>query len=235
MLLDKGVSYSGWLAKYAAEDSNSHSNSSLDGGRVRTYALIDQLREKESTELVCSAFDISTSCFYEYKARKCSVDPERLLLRSELRRLFKESRSSAGSRSLKSMMQELGYQVGRFKMRNLMKEAGLMSKQPGSRVYTQVERPDTPNRLEMQFDIAKPNQVWCGDITYIWAGSRWHYLAAVIDLHMCWAMSEKPDGNLVVKSLDMAYQQRGCPPGVTFHSDQGSQYTSRKFRQRLWC
>jgi putative transposase len=44
--------------------------------------------------------------------------------RSELRRLFKASRGSAGSRALMSMMRELGYQIGRFKIRNLMKEAG---------------------------------------------------------------------------------------------------------------
>jgi len=137
-------------------------------------------------------------------------------------------------------MQELGYQVGRFKVRSLMKEAGLLSKQPGSHSYksAQVERPDIPNRLEREFDVVEPNKVWCGDITYIWAGSRWHYLAAVIDLHtrrvIGWAIAEKPDADLVVKALDMAYQQRGCPRGVMFHSDQGSQYASRKFRQRLW-
>lgn len=80
------------------------------------------------------------------------------------------------------MMQELGYQVGRFKVRSLMKEAGLLSKQPGSHSYksAQMERPDIPNRLEREFDVVEPNKVWCGDITYIWAGSRWHYLAAVI-------------------------------------------------------
>ncbi len=32
----------------------------------------------------------------------------------------------------------------------------------------------------------------------------------------------------------MAYEQRGRPSGLMFHSDQGSQYASRKFRQRLW-
>ena len=32
----------------------------------------------------------------------------------------------------------------------------------------------------------------------------------------------------------MAYQQRGKPVGLMFHSDQGSQYTSLVFRQRLW-
>jgi putative transposase len=49
-----------------------------------------------------------------------------------------------------------------------------------------------------------------------------------------WALSEKPDAELVIKALDMAYEQRGMPQGLMFHSDQGSQYASRLFRQRLW-
>lgn len=67
--------------------------------------------------------------------------------------------------------------------------------------------------------------------------SRWHYVAAVIDLYarcvVGWAFSPKPDSDLVIKSLDMAYEQRGRPQNVLFHSDQGSQYGSRAFRQRL--
>ncbi len=113
------------------------------------------------------------------------INRERIQQRSELRRLFKESRGSAGSRTLMSMMRELGYQIGRFKVRNLMKEAGLVSKQPGAHRYkvAQSERPDIPNLLAREFDVPQPNQVWCGDITYVWAGGRWHYLAAVLDLH----------------------------------------------------
>lgn len=94
--------------------------------------------------------------------------------RSELRRLFKASRDSAGSRTLMSMMRELGYQIGRFKVCNLMKKAGLASKQPGAQRYkvAQSERSDTPNLLAREFDVQQPNQVWCGDITYVWAGGR---------------------------------------------------------------
>ena len=47
-------------------------------------------------------------------------------------------------------------------------------------------------------------------------------------------MSAKPDADLVIKALDRAYEMRGRPQGVLFHSDQGSQYGSRSFRQRLW-
>ncbi len=116
-----------------------------------------------------------------------------------------------------------------------MKEAGLASKQPGAHRYkvARSERPDIPNLLAREFDAPQPNQVWCGDITYVWAGGRWHYLVHTRRV-VGWAMSGRPDADLAVKALDMAYQQRGCPSGVLFHSDQGSQYGSRVFRQRLW-
>ncbi|ASI22814.1 hypothetical protein CE456_09260 [Aeromonas salmonicida] len=63
----------------------------------------------------------------------------------------------------------------------------------------------------------------------IWATTPLHTRRVV-----GWAMSDKPDAELAIKALEMAYQQRGCPSGVLFHSDQGSQYGSRAFRQRLW-
>lgn len=138
------------------------------------------------------------------------------------------------------MMKEDSMQIGRFKVRKLRREMNLISKQPGSHAYKKAteERPDIPNVLNPGFTVASSNKVWCGDITYVWAGGRWHYLAAVIDLCarrvVAWAFSPMPDADLVIKALDMAYEQRGRPQNVLFHSDQGSQYGSRSFRQRLW-
>ncbi|HCE6099992.1 TPA: IS3 family transposase [Pseudomonas aeruginosa] len=213
---------------------------SLDVGRTRSYALIDQLSEQESVEVVCSAFDVARSCYYVHRLRRRRVDARRVALRSQVNQLFSQSRGSAGSRSILGMLREEGVTIGRFRVRRLMRELGLVSKQPGSHAYKQatVERPDIPNRLNREFATEHPNQVWCGDITYVWAQGRWHYLAAVLDLHtrrvIGWAFSAKPDAELVIKALDMAYEQRGRPQQVLFHSDQGSQYASRLFRQRLW-
>ncbi|WP_153604216.1 IS3-like element IS222 family transposase [Pseudomonas aeruginosa] len=213
---------------------------SLDVGRTRSYALIDQLSEQESVEVVCSAFDVARSCYYVHRLRRRRVAARRVALRSQVNQLFSQSRGSAGSRSILGMLREEGVTIGRFRVRRLMRELGLVSKQPGSHAYKQatVERPDIPNRLNREFATEHPNQVWCGDITYVWAQGRWHYLAAVLDLHtrrvIGWAFSAKPDAELVIKALDMAYEQRGKPQQVLFHSDQGSQYASRLFRQRLW-
>lgn len=162
-------------------------------------------------------------------------------LRSRINELFSQSRSSAGSRSIVAMLLDEGVEVGRFKVRGLMKEQGLISKPPGSHAYKRatVERLDIPNVLDRQFTVVAPSKVWCGDITYIWAQGRWHYLAVVLDLYsrrvVGRAMSARPDAKLVIKALDRAYEMRGRPQGVLFHSDQGSQYASRSFRQRLWC
>ena len=62
------------------------------------------------------------------------------------------------------MMRELGHQIGRFKVRRLMKGAGLASKQPGAHAYkvARAERPDIPNLLAREFAVPQPNQVWCG-------------------------------------------------------------------------
>ncbi|MCU7937530.1 MAG: DDE-type integrase/transposase/recombinase [Candidatus Thiodiazotropha sp. (ex Dulcina madagascariensis)] len=63
-------------------------------------------------------------------------------------------------------------------------------------------------------------------------------LAVVLDLFarrpVGWSLSLSPDSELVKKALRMAYESRGRPKGVMFHSDQGCRYTSLAFRQQLW-
>ncbi len=121
-----------------------------------------------------------------------------------------------------------------------MRTLGLVSCQEPKHRYRKAsqEHIDVPNHLSRQFAVTAPNEVWAGDVTYIWTGNRWMYLAVVIDLFarkvIGWSMSLSPDSRLTGKALSMAYESRGKPKGVMFHSDQGSHYTSRKYRQLLW-
>lgn len=190
--------------------------------------------------MLCRVLGVSSSGYYEYSRRKPKIDPERIALKIRLRELFRGSRNSAGSRTLKTKLNDEGMMVGRFMVRSLMKEMKLVSKQPGAHSYKPCaeERPNIPNRLDRKFNVEQQDQVWCGDITYIWTGSGWSYLAVVLDLYarrvVGWAMSSRPDAELVTQALQHAWEQRGRPQKVVFHSDQGSQYVSRKFRQRLW-
>jgi putative transposase len=198
------------------------------------------LREHETVAIICSALEIPKSSYYDYLKRRDRIDAERIFLRAKVRELHSDSRGSAGKRTISNQMRAEGIKIGRYKVRNLMKAMNLVSSQPGPHAYrnAKVEHPTVPNLLNRQFDVAAPNQVWCGDITFIWVNGRWHYLAVVIDLYarrvVGWSLSTRPDTSLVLKALDMAYETRGKPSGVMFHSDQGCQYSSQKFRQRLW-
>ena len=169
----------------AGEDDTKKGYRSLNVRRDESLALIDKLREHESAAFICDTFQVARSTYYDYKKRRSVIDVERLRLRSQVNELFNQSRASAGSRTIVAMLQDRGTDIGRFKVRGLMREAGLICKQPGSHKYKHatVERLDIPNRLNREFDIAEQNQVWCGDITFIWAQGRWHYLAVVLDLH----------------------------------------------------
>lgn len=74
--------------------------------------------------------------------------------------------------------------MSRYRAGRLMKQLKLSSCQPGWHKYRHVHQGHSSlvNLLERQFAVPEPGQVWCADITYIWAGNRWRYLAVVMDL-----------------------------------------------------
>lgn len=80
-------------------------------------------------------------------------------------------------------------------------------------------------------------RVWGSDITYVWTRQGWIYLAVVLDLFsrrvVGWAMSKRITRYLVMDALQMALCRRRPAPGLTFHSDRGSQYCSDDFQKLL--
>jgi len=141
---------------------------------------------------VCAVFEVPRSNYHAHRLRAERVDEQRSLLRKRVNELFVQSRSSAGSRSICDMMwQQHGIAIGRFKVARLMEESGLISKQPGKHAYKQatVERSDVPNMLSREFAVSAPNQVWCGDITYLWAQGALLLLSGGVGLiytSRCW-------------------------------------------------
>ena len=187
----------------------------------------------------CRLLNVSRSGYY---AAKTTTKRQKICVASvHLKAAFAQSQQTFGSRRLRTEMHKKGIRIGRYKIRRLMREARLVPVWKRKFVNTTDSTHTLPvadNLLNRQFNPEHPNQAWAADITYIRTRAGWMYLAVVLDLYarrvVGWAMSDKPDAELVIKALEMAYQQRGCPSGVLFHSDQGSQYGSRAFRQRLW-
>jgi transposase InsO family protein len=84
-----------------------------------------------------------------------------------------EDRRSLGSHvrlpaQAAKVLQALGYRVGRYQARTLMREAGVWVRYRGRyRVTTQSNHRKAvyPNRLQRDFARSAPNRVWAGDIT----------------------------------------------------------------------
>lgn len=159
---------------------------------------------------------------------------------AKIKELFRKSEGSAGARSIARMATDQDVPLSRYRARRWMKKLGLNSCQATGHAYKKTggDYVSMPNVLNRQFTPDAPNRIWCGDVTYIWSGNRWAYLAVVLDLYarkpIGWAMSLSPDSQLTSDALKMAYESRGRPKDVMFHSDQGSHYTSHAFRQVLW-
>jgi transposase InsO family protein len=91
--------------------------------------------------------------------------------------------------------------------RSIMKNLGLRSSQPSAPKYKKAnnEHLAVPNTLNRELDVKNPNQIWCGDVTYIWIGKRWAYLAIVLDLFsrkpIGWAFSLSPDSQLTMTNF----------------------------------
>lgn len=189
---------------------------------------------------LCQLFEVSTSSYYYRINHKDIVNPQRERLKQMAIGIHAASRGAAGARTIAGQLTQQGDKVGRYKAASLMQEAKISSKQPHNHKYKIAEDASkiAPNLLQREFSVESSNKVWCGDVTYIWAGTQWLYLAVVMDLFarkiVGWACSESPDSQLTCAALRMAFESRGRPKNVMFHSDQGCHYTSLQYRQKLW-
>ena len=180
------------------------------------------------------------SSFKYWEKRPQVISPERIKAQAIVKAIYTESKGSAGARTIATIATERDYPLSRYRASKLMKAQHLVSCQLPRHRYKKAtqEHICIPNELNREFDVSRPNQVWCGDVTYIWTGRRWSYLAVVLDLYarkpVGWAMSLSPNTKLTAQALDMAFESRGKPKDIMFHSDQGCHYTSCSYRQLLW-
>ena len=133
---------------------------------------------------LCSVFGIQRSSFRAWRDRSKALTNEEIQLRAQVKAAHALSNGSADARSIPKIVTMQGYPLSRYRAGRRMKVQGLVSSQLPKHRYKKAEQPHSviPNKLDRQFDVESPNMVWTGDITYVWSGRRWAYLALVMDL-----------------------------------------------------
>jgi transposase InsO family protein len=191
--------------------------------------------------MLCKALGVSPQSYYASRNRAPSnhakVDKR---LGNVIEVLFYEYKRRYGAKRIHQELKDNGLHHGRKRVSRLMKERELEAKgKKRFRVTTDSKHqyPVAPNVLERNFLPVAPNQVWAGDITYLWTTEGWMYLAVFIDLFsrkvVGWATSKRLTSSFVLLAFERALARRKPPDGLLVHTDRGSQYASELFRKML--
>jgi len=181
---------------------------------------------------MCRVFEVSRSGYYRWLKRKPSkrhLDNQRL--DAQIRQIYEQSKGRYGSPKITEELRYRGRKVGKNRVAERMRKAGLRSKiRRKYRVTTNSKHkfPVAPNLLKRNFTAQAPDRVWVSDITYLATRTGWLYLTVIIDLFsrmvVGWALSSSLSHETVVVALKRAIWRRGPTNGLVFHSDRGVQY-----------
>ncbi len=193
--------------------------------------------------VLCATLDVSASGYHAWAHRAPSpravANAGLLPLIAEAHR---ESRQTYGSPRITRWLLDHGQPCGRVRVARLMRQAGINRRprrrfKPMSLTDSDHDLPVAPNRLLAQAPPVRPDAVWVADITYVETQEGFLYVAGILDRcsRRCigWAMGDSLATTLPLAALDMALTQRRPTGGLLHHSDQGVQYASRNYRQRL--
>jgi transposase InsO family protein len=205
------------------------------------YEFIDGESDTYSVQRMCAWAGVSTSGFYHWRSRPLSATAERREeLKAIIQQVFADSHETYGYRRVHAALQRMNVQAGPELVRALMRELGLAPCQPRPwRVTTIADETAsaTPDLVARDFTADTPGRKLVSDITYVHTWAGFLYLATVIDCHtkavVGWAMADHMRTSLIMDALDMAARNIDLTHGCIFHSDRGSQYTSRELRAKL--
>jgi len=152
-----------------------------------------------------------------------------------------ETPHSYGRRRMAKQRPDEGFAVGRCKARRLMQQAGVSVRRARPRhpltTHSRHGYGVAPNRLARQFDVERPDQVWVGEITYVWTAEGWLYVSVLLDLYarqvVGWAMRRRLDAIMVQEALHMARGRRKPSAGLMHHADRGSQDACHAYQRLL--
>ena len=205
-------------------------------------AFIDAHRERFGVEPICRELEVSASA---YRARRTRPPSQRALrdvyLLSEIRRVHAESNGVYGQLKTWDELNDTGTRVARCTVERLMGRHGIVGVGPAKTKKTTLPGPapvPAQDLVRRDFTASRPDELWLADFTYVRTWEGWAYLAVVLDVYtrriVGWQLASHMRQSLVSDAFEMALAARQEHDGQhVAHSDNGSQYTSYEYTERL--
>jgi transposase InsO family protein len=210
---------------------------------VNRYRFVEaEKAQRRNVAKACELLEVSTSAFYDWhrhlpSARQLADET----LGERIQAIYDDSRGTYGWPRVHQALRRDGVHASRKRVARIMRQKGLVGRCRRRWTKTTLSDPEVTavDLLKRAFGpgTVQVDRVYVSDITYIWTWEGWLYLATVIDLAsrrvVGWAMAEHMRTELVSDALRMALAARRPAPGLIFHSDRGTQYTSKEFTDLL--
>ena len=188
-------------------------------------------------EEACRVAQVSRAGYYRYfdehEPRQAETE-----LRDHIQQVALEHRCY-GYRRVTAELRLQGIVVNHKRVLRVMREDNLLSLRKRKFVVTTDSshgRLVYPN-LIADLTLTMPNQVWVADITYIRLREEFIFLAVVLDAFsrrvLGWELGESLQTSLAIGALDRALVDRPISTHIIHHSDQGVQYASADYVDRL--
>jgi len=188
---------------------------------------------------LCGLFDKSRQAFYQRQQAIYEQALEEHLILSQVDKI-RHRQPRIGGRKLLVKLEELGIQIGRDALFDMLRNNRLLVRRRRSGIRTTNSSHwlrKYPNLIR-HFEPTRPNQLWVSDITYLETSEGFLYLFLITDAYskkiLGWAIADNLDADNAVEALQMALRsmKEDCS-GLIHHSDRGVQYCSDKYVKQL--
>ena len=200
----------------------------------------NEMSDLYSVHELCEALNVSRGTFYNHifrRADRSKYESEKAHLMLKVKQIFDDSEQRYGADKIRAVLAENGLRISTKRVLSIMQELGLHSIRADAKKVYKNQMRKKQNLLHRKFTTDHPNQVWVSDITYFKIKNAWVYLCAIIDLFsrkvVGYRVSHAASTRLVTTTFRNAYEERGNPKNLTFHSDRGGQYISAAFSKLL--
>ncbi len=201
----------------------------------RLYAL-EALHGQYAVRVLCDALDVDRGTFYNHMLRNKKSNTSYQVRREQMsvlvQQVFEESHQIFGAKKIHAVLKQRGHKVSAEYVLQIMRELGLESVRMRSKKTHQKLSNKKSDKLQMNFHVDRPNEIWVSDTTCFQVKGKWMYLCVIIDLYarkvLAHRISPNHSAKLVSATFKEAYASRK-PNNLMFHSDRGVQYTANAF------
>ncbi len=212
--------------------------------RIDKLNAIENFYETYPVRAMCRVLDVNVGTFYNHLNRRVKVHENEIInnrLSPLVLEVFNKSEKRFGARRIAHVLRKDGHVVSEKRVSLLMKELNikphLAKRKRVKKKYEANNSVYLENLVRRNFKRDNPNEVWVGDITQIAIKENFYFICVIIDLFsrkiIFHLISYRNSQNLVCNTFNAAFEARGEPEKLIFHSDRGPQYTSFKYENLL--